>query len=205
MILRESSQGSVGATLGLLPALTSLTIAFRLEQGYDNGSVLRSIVVACPHLQHLDFSVAYRPSFTIVNEPPASPLDKRSHMPPLIVSQERFARCMPRPTAHPCTTHRTLSRRTILTLKQRTHCARKPTLRILRARLPPSHEHPRRLLPHSNSPHITITLDIITPQLHSHARASPLRPLSRAVTLDLLIGVGIPILQIIALSVLNSL
>jgi hypothetical protein len=85
----------------------------------------------------------------------------------------------PRPTAHPCTTHRTLSRRSILTHKRRTPCTRKPTLRILRARLPPSHEHPRLLLPHSNSPHITITLDIITPQLHSHARASPLRPLNR--------------------------
>ena len=95
MILWESSQLSVGATLGLLPTLTSLTIAFWLEQGYDNGSVLPSIVVACPHLRHLDFSVAYRPSFTIVNEP-VSPLDKRSHMPPLIVGQETFARCIRR-------------------------------------------------------------------------------------------------------------
>jgi hypothetical protein len=73
MILQESSQLSVGATLGLLPALTSLTIAFRLEQGYDNGSVLRSIVVACPHLRHLDFTVACRPSFSMVNEPPRVP------------------------------------------------------------------------------------------------------------------------------------
>ncbi|KAH9993572.1 hypothetical protein BJV77DRAFT_944266 [Russula vinacea] len=65
MILRESSQMSVGAALGLLPALTSLTIAFRLEQGYDNGSVLRSIAAACPHLRHLDFTLACRPSFSI--------------------------------------------------------------------------------------------------------------------------------------------
>jgi hypothetical protein len=65
MILRESSQMSVGAALGLLPALSSLTIAFRLEQGYDNGSVLRSIAAACPHLRHLDFTLACRPSFTI--------------------------------------------------------------------------------------------------------------------------------------------
>lgn len=49
MILRESSQMSVGAALGLLPALSSLTIAFRLEQGYDNGSVLCSIAAACPY------------------------------------------------------------------------------------------------------------------------------------------------------------
>ena len=76
MILRESSQLSVGASLGLLPALTSLTITFRLEQGYDNGSVLRSIVVACPHLRHLDFTIACRPSFTIVNAPRTCPLIK---------------------------------------------------------------------------------------------------------------------------------
>jgi hypothetical protein len=67
MVLRESTQMSLGASLGFLPALASLTITFRLEQGYDNGSALRSIVAACPHLRHLDFTVACRPSFTIVN------------------------------------------------------------------------------------------------------------------------------------------
>jgi len=67
MILRESTQMNLGASLGLLPALSSLTIAFRLEQGYDNGSALRSVVVACPHLRHLDFTVSCRPSFTIVS------------------------------------------------------------------------------------------------------------------------------------------
>jgi hypothetical protein len=73
IVLRESTQMSVGAALGLLPALSSLTIAFRLEQGYDNGSALRSIAVACPHLRHLDFTLSCRPSFTIVNAP-QSPL-----------------------------------------------------------------------------------------------------------------------------------
>lgn len=65
MILRDSTQLSLNASLGLLPALSSLTIAFRLEQGYDNGSTLRTIVTVCPHLRHLDFTVACRPSFTI--------------------------------------------------------------------------------------------------------------------------------------------
>ena len=50
MILQESSQLSVGATLGLLLSFILLTIAFRLEQVYDNYSVLRSIVAAGPHL-----------------------------------------------------------------------------------------------------------------------------------------------------------
>jgi hypothetical protein len=66
--LRESTPLSVSSSLGMLPALVSLTIAFRLEQGYDNGSVLRAVVAACPHLRHLDFTIACRPSFTIVNK-----------------------------------------------------------------------------------------------------------------------------------------
>ena len=49
MILQESSQLSVGATLGLLPLFILLTIAFRLEQVYDNCSVLGSIVAAGPN------------------------------------------------------------------------------------------------------------------------------------------------------------
>ncbi|KAI9457424.1 hypothetical protein F5148DRAFT_347802 [Russula earlei] len=77
MPLRDGTPMSVSASLAVLPALASLTIAFRLEQGYDNGSVLRALVAACPHLRHLDFTVACRPSFTI----------------------ETFARCI-RPLGH---------------------------------------------------------------------------------------------------------
>ena len=96
--LHEGTSLSVGASLAALPALTSLTIAFRLEQGYDNGSVLRAIVATCPHLRHLDFTVTSRPSFTIVNlHFPPSPCNPHSaHMIPL---QETFARCI-RPLAH---------------------------------------------------------------------------------------------------------
>jgi hypothetical protein len=67
LVLREGTSLSVSAALAALPTLASLTIAFRLEQGYDNGSVLRAIVATCPHLRHLDFTVTYRPSFSIVN------------------------------------------------------------------------------------------------------------------------------------------
>jgi hypothetical protein len=89
LVLREGTSLSVSAALTVLPALASLTIAFRLEQGYDNGSVLRAVVAACPHLRHLDFTVTCRPSFTIVH---------KSHIVPLQVlispcsSQESFAR-----------------------------------------------------------------------------------------------------------------
>lgn len=66
MPLREGTPLSVGASLAALPSLASLTIAFRLDQGYDNGSILRAIVAACPHLRHLDLTVACRPSLTVV-------------------------------------------------------------------------------------------------------------------------------------------
>ncbi len=68
MALREGTPLSVSASLAVLPSLASLTIAFRLEQGYDNGSILRAVVAACPHLHHLDFTIACRPSFTVVSE-----------------------------------------------------------------------------------------------------------------------------------------
>jgi hypothetical protein len=67
LTLREGTSLSVSASLAALPVLASLTIAFRLEQGYDNGSVLRAVVAACPHLRHLDFTISCRPSFTVVS------------------------------------------------------------------------------------------------------------------------------------------
>ncbi|KAH8995178.1 hypothetical protein EDB86DRAFT_2804655 [Lactarius hatsudake] len=63
--LREGTPLSVSASLTVLPSLASLTIAFRLEQGYDNGAILRAIVAACPRLHHLDFTIACRPSITV--------------------------------------------------------------------------------------------------------------------------------------------
>jgi hypothetical protein len=70
MLLREGTPLSVGVSLAALPSLSSLTIAFRLEQGYDNGSILRAIVASCPRLHHLDITVSYRHSFTIVSPYP---------------------------------------------------------------------------------------------------------------------------------------
>jgi hypothetical protein len=65
MPLREGTPLSVGASLAALASLCSLTLAFRLEQGYDNGSILRAVVAACPHLRHLDITIACRPSITV--------------------------------------------------------------------------------------------------------------------------------------------
>jgi len=73
MPLREGTPLSVGASLAVLPALVDLTLAFRLEHGYDNGAVLRSIVAACPALHHIDFTIACRPSITVVSPAPHPP------------------------------------------------------------------------------------------------------------------------------------
>lgn len=90
LVLREGTSLSVSASLAVLPALASLTIAFRLEQGYDNGSVLHAIVAACPHLRHLDFTVTCRPSFTIVNSSTPPLPSQVLTCPP--AKQETFAR-----------------------------------------------------------------------------------------------------------------
>jgi hypothetical protein len=154
MILRESSQMSVGAALGLLPALTSLTIAFRLEQGYDNGSVLRSIAAACPHLRHLDFTLTCRPSFSIVNAPRLFPPSIKELTHNRSPGNIRALHPSLRPTAHPRTTHRTLPRRSIPKDQRRPPSPRKPPPPILRARLSPAHRLPRLLPPHAHAPHI---------------------------------------------------
>ncbi|KAI0058697.1 hypothetical protein BV25DRAFT_1890725 [Artomyces pyxidatus] len=65
ILLREATPLSVSGVLSAMPYLSSLTIVFRLEHGYDNGGILRAIVAACPHLEHLDFTCACKPSFTI--------------------------------------------------------------------------------------------------------------------------------------------
>ncbi|KAI0286357.1 hypothetical protein BC826DRAFT_972643 [Russula brevipes] len=118
LVLREGTPLNVSASLAALPALASLTIAFRLEQGYDNGTVLRAIVAACPHLRHLDFTIACRPSFTIVSAPslssrPSSPSPEeclfvwRPHHP----GNVHAMRSSPRPAAHARPAHRALLRR----------------------------------------------------------------------------------------------
>jgi hypothetical protein len=88
------------------------------------------------------------------------------------------------PTAHPRTTHRTLPRRSIPLHKRRTPSTRKPTPRILRARLPPAHARQRILPPNPHPLHISLTLIIrifipITTALLPHAHPSPLLPVNR--------------------------
>jgi hypothetical protein len=75
LVIREAPL-NVSASLAVLPALTFLTIAFRLEQG------VRQQHPCAPSSQRvrtcvLDFSIACRPSFTMIVSAPSLP----SHLP----------------------------------------------------------------------------------------------------------------------------
>ncbi|KAG6917236.1 hypothetical protein DXG01_003350 [Tephrocybe rancida] len=63
MQTREISAQAVAGLLQGLSHLTELKIAFNLHSMYDSGNLLRSLIVACPHLRHLDLTCANKPSF----------------------------------------------------------------------------------------------------------------------------------------------
>lgn len=63
MQLRELTPFIISRTFSSLPALTTLKITFALQSGYDSAGVLRTIVAACPQLQHLDLTCSCKPSF----------------------------------------------------------------------------------------------------------------------------------------------
>ncbi|KAG6811141.1 hypothetical protein H0H92_008796 [Tricholoma furcatifolium] len=63
MQTREISAQAVAALLQSLPELSELKISFNLHSMYDSGNLLRSLIVACPHLRHLDLTCANKPSF----------------------------------------------------------------------------------------------------------------------------------------------
>ncbi len=67
--LRELTPLAVSGMLAGLRALTSLTIVFSLQNGYDSNGVFRSIVSACPQLLHLDLTCTCKPSFQLVCSP----------------------------------------------------------------------------------------------------------------------------------------
>ena len=81
-------------------------------------------------------------------------------------------------TAHPRTTHRTLSRRSMPLHKRRKTGTGKPPPRVLRARLPPAHAHQRILPPNPHPPHILVPITTATTTL-PHARPGPLLALDR--------------------------
>ena len=63
---REVSGPAVANLLRELTSLTELNISFSLHSMYDSGSLLRSLIQSCPHLQHLALTCAQKPSFQLV-------------------------------------------------------------------------------------------------------------------------------------------
>lgn len=67
MALRELTPIAISGILAGLYSLSSLSISFSLESGYDSNGVLRTLVSACPQLVHLDLTCTYKPSFYLVS------------------------------------------------------------------------------------------------------------------------------------------
>ena len=67
MALRELTPLAISGMLTGLHSLSSLTISFSLESGYDSHTILRTIVSACPQLLHLDLTCTCKPSFYLVS------------------------------------------------------------------------------------------------------------------------------------------
>lgn len=67
MALRELTPLALSNMLMGLRSLTSLTIAFSLESGYDSNGVFRTIVSACPQLLDLDLTCSCKPAFQLVS------------------------------------------------------------------------------------------------------------------------------------------
>ena len=70
MPTREVSAQAVAGLLQGLVSLTELKISFVLHSMYDSGSLLRSLIASCPHVQHLDLTCAGKPSFHLVRTYP---------------------------------------------------------------------------------------------------------------------------------------
>jgi hypothetical protein len=63
---RDVSPMSVADALQRLPSLKKLKITFLLHSMYDSGNLLRSLIMACPLLEHLELTCANKPSFQLV-------------------------------------------------------------------------------------------------------------------------------------------
>lgn len=66
MLTREVSTQAISVLLQSLSNLTELKISFILHSMYDSGNILRSLIVACPRLRHLDLTCGNKPSFQMV-------------------------------------------------------------------------------------------------------------------------------------------
>lgn len=66
IITRDVSPMTIADILQRLPALNTLRVTFFLHSMYDSGNLLRSLIVSCPLLEHLELTCAHKPSFQLV-------------------------------------------------------------------------------------------------------------------------------------------
>jgi hypothetical protein len=66
LLTRDISPQAVASLLQGLSSLTELRISFMLHSMYDSGNLLRSLIVSCPRLQHVDLTCGSKPSFQLV-------------------------------------------------------------------------------------------------------------------------------------------
>jgi hypothetical protein len=64
---RPVTNVTVVTILQNLPALVDLRVSFALHSLYDSSSFLRSLIVACPQLEHLQLTYPDIPSFRLVS------------------------------------------------------------------------------------------------------------------------------------------
>lgn len=67
LVIRDMAPLLAAGVLQGLRFLTELRITFVFQSAYEGGSLIRSIVGACPRLTKLELICARRPSFTVVS------------------------------------------------------------------------------------------------------------------------------------------
>lgn len=67
LLMREMTPLTIAGLLQRLACLSELGITLALHSVYDGGSLMRSLVASCPHLERLDLTCAQRPSFQLVS------------------------------------------------------------------------------------------------------------------------------------------
>jgi len=66
MQTREVTALAVAGLLQRLSSLKKLKISFMLHSMYDSTNLLKSLIVSCPNLRHLELTCAHKPSFQLV-------------------------------------------------------------------------------------------------------------------------------------------
>jgi hypothetical protein len=126
LLTRDTSPQTVASLLQGMTHLTELKISFILHSMYDSGSLLRSLIVSSPHLQHLDLTCSNKPSFQLVRASSYLSLLFTYHL----YFTGRLFQDNPRihKAPQPPSNHRQIPRRRIALIWCNPYCQEQPTL-----------------------------------------------------------------------------